>query len=81
MQGIDAQYSSSQILRAIHHDQLYLFLGAAFVTVGIVSAAFSLLRCKLDPLLLWLALWPSFTAAAFGSVPTWWSSNCPLGRI
>jgi phosphoserine phosphatase RsbU/P len=56
MQAIDAQYTSSQVLRAIHHDQLYLFLGAAFVTVGIVSAAFSLPRRKLDPLLLWLAL-------------------------
>jgi sigma-B regulation protein RsbU (phosphoserine phosphatase) len=35
---------------------LYLFLGAAFITVGIVAAAFSLLRRRVDPLLLWLAL-------------------------
>jgi phosphoserine phosphatase RsbU/P len=56
MGTIDPRYTASQILRAIHHDQLYLFLGAAFVTVGIVAAAFSLLRRRLDPLLLWLAL-------------------------
>ncbi len=56
MEGIAPQYTSGQILRAIHQDQLYLFLGAAFVTVGLVSAAFSLLRRRLDPLLLWLAL-------------------------
>ena len=56
MGAIDPRYTSSQILHAIHHDQLYLFLGAAFVTVGIVAAAFSLLRRRLDPLLLWLAL-------------------------
>jgi sigma-B regulation protein RsbU (phosphoserine phosphatase) len=56
MGAIDPRYTTSQILRAIHQDQLYLFLGSAFVTVGIVAAAFSLLRRRLDPLLLWLAL-------------------------
>lgn len=56
MGTIDPRYTASQILRAIHQDQLYLFLGSAFVTVGIVAAAFSLLRRKLDPLLLSLAL-------------------------
>ena len=63
MGEIDPRYTASQILRAIHHDQLYLFLGAAFVTVGIVAAAFSLLRRRLDPLLLWLALF----AVLYGS--------------
>jgi phosphoserine phosphatase RsbU/P len=56
MGTIDPRYTASQILRAIHQDQLYLFLGSAFVTVGMVAAAFSLLRRKLDPLLLSLAL-------------------------
>jgi phosphoserine phosphatase RsbU/P len=56
MEGFDARYTTGQILQAIHHDQLYLFLGASFITVGFVAAAFSLLRRKLDPLLLWLAL-------------------------
>ena len=56
MGTIDPRYTASQILRAIHQDQLYLFLGSAFMTVGIVAAAFSLLRRRLDPLLLWLAL-------------------------
>jgi phosphoserine phosphatase RsbU/P len=56
MGAIDPRYTASQILRAIHQDQLYLFLGSAFFTVGIVAAAFSLLRRRLDPLLLSLAL-------------------------
>jgi len=56
MEAVDPQYTASQILRTIHHDQLYLFLGSAFATIGIVSAAFALLRRKPDPLLLWLAL-------------------------
>ena len=56
MGAIDPRYTAGQILHAIHQDQLYLFLGAAFVTVGMVAAAFSLLRRRLDPLLLWLAL-------------------------
>src|SRR5271156_6328477 len=56
MVSVDSQYTASQVLRTFHHDEPYLFLGAAFTTVGIVSAAFSLLRRRLDPLLLWLAL-------------------------
>jgi phosphoserine phosphatase RsbU/P len=56
MEAIDPRYTVGQILHAIHQDQLYLFLGSAFITVGVVAAAFSLLRRKLDPLLLWLAL-------------------------
>jgi sigma-B regulation protein RsbU (phosphoserine phosphatase) len=56
MGAIDPQYTAGQIVRAIHQDQLYLFLGASFITVGIVAAAFSLLRRRLDVLLLWLAL-------------------------
>ncbi len=56
MGAIDPRYTAGQILHAIHQDQLYLFLGASFITVGIVAAAFSLLRRRLDPLLLWLAL-------------------------
>jgi phosphoserine phosphatase RsbU/P len=56
MVAVAEQYTASQVLQAIHEGQLYLFLGSAFVTVGIVSAAFSLLRRRLDPLLMWLAL-------------------------
>src|SRR5579863_8810568 len=51
------QMSASQVLSAFHRDAPYLFLGAAFVAVGIVSAAFSLLRRKRDPLLFYLALY------------------------
>jgi phosphoserine phosphatase RsbU/P len=39
-----------------NHAQVYLFLGAAITTVGIVAAFFALLRRRLDPLLLWFAL-------------------------
>jgi sigma-B regulation protein RsbU (phosphoserine phosphatase) len=56
MEAATQQYTASQIIRAIQQDQLYLFLGSAFLTVGIVSAAFPLLRRRLDPLLLWLAI-------------------------
>ncbi len=56
MHAVAPQYTANQVLRIFHRDEAYLFLGAAFTTVGIVSAAFSLLRRKLDPLLLWFAL-------------------------
>jgi sigma-B regulation protein RsbU (phosphoserine phosphatase) len=51
------QMTASQVLSAFHRDAPYLFLGAAFVAVGIVSAAFSGLRRKRDPLLIYLAVY------------------------
>jgi phosphoserine phosphatase RsbU/P len=51
----DAQLTAAEVLRAFHHDEPFLFLGAAFTTVAILCAALSLLRRKFDPLLLWLA--------------------------
>ena len=52
----DPQLTASQVLRTFHHDELYLFLGAAFTTLGLMSAAFSFLRRKFDAMLFWLAL-------------------------
>jgi sigma-B regulation protein RsbU (phosphoserine phosphatase) len=56
MYGIDQQLSASQVLRAFHHDELYLFLGAAFTTLGMVSVALAFLGRKFDAMLMWLAL-------------------------
>lgn len=56
MYVITPEMSAAQVLRAFHRDAPYLFLGAAFVAVGLVSAAFSALRRKHDPLLLYFAL-------------------------
>lgn len=55
----DAQLTTSEVLRAFHRDEPRLFLGAAFMTVGLVSAGFCLMRRKADALLL------SFAAFAF----------------
>ena len=52
----DPQFARSDILRIFNHAQIYLFLGASITTVGVVSACFSLLRRRFDPLLLWFAL-------------------------
>ncbi len=56
MQGIDRELTASQVLRVFHHDELRLFLGASFVTVGLVAGAFCVLRRKFDALLVWLGL-------------------------
>jgi sigma-B regulation protein RsbU (phosphoserine phosphatase) len=48
--------TADQVLRVFHQDEIFLFLGAAFATVGLVSAAISCFGRKFDPLLLWLAL-------------------------
>jgi sigma-B regulation protein RsbU (phosphoserine phosphatase) len=50
------EITATQVLDAFHRDALYLFLGAAFITVGLVSAAFVLIRRKFDLLLLYFAL-------------------------
>jgi len=48
--------TADQVLQAFHHDALNLFLGAAIVAVGLVAAAFSAIRRKLDPVLIYFAL-------------------------
>ncbi len=52
----DPQFKRSYVLQVFNHAQIYLFLGAAITTIGLLSAFFSLMRRRLDPLLLWLAL-------------------------
>src|SRR5437879_13588598 len=52
----DPQLTASQVLRAFHHDEAYIFLGAAFTAIGLVSVAFAFLSRKFDAMLFWLAL-------------------------
>lgn len=56
MYAPDAQLTASQVLRTFHHDEFYLFLGAAFTALGLVSIAFAFLSRKFDAMLFWLAL-------------------------
>ncbi|MBB5342480.1 PP2C family protein-serine/threonine phosphatase [Tunturibacter empetritectus] len=56
----DPQLTASQVLRTFHHDELYLFLGAAFTALGLVSIAFAFLSRKFDAMLFWLALFAIF---------------------
>ena len=56
MYAADPQLTASQVLRTFHHDELYLFLGVAFTTLGLVSVAFAFLGRKFDAMLFWLAL-------------------------
>lgn len=53
---VEAQLTAGEVLSAFHRDEPYLFLGAAFTTVGLVSAAMCLLRRRADALLLWMAV-------------------------
>ena len=48
--------SSEEVFTAFWRDAPYLFLGAAFVAVGIVSAAFAVLRRQRDSLVIFFAL-------------------------
>jgi len=61
--------SAEEVLTAFRRDAPYLFLGAAFAAVGMVSAAFAVLRRRRDPLLICFALF----AAVYG-IRLWISS-------
>ena len=50
------EMTGDQVLQAFRHDVPSLFFGAVIVAVGLVSAAFSAIRRKYDPLLIYLAL-------------------------
>jgi sigma-B regulation protein RsbU (phosphoserine phosphatase) len=52
----DPQFPRTEILRIFNHAELYLFLGVAITTIGLLAGFFSLLRRRFDPLLLWFAL-------------------------
>jgi sigma-B regulation protein RsbU (phosphoserine phosphatase) len=56
------ELTADQVLQAFHHDAPSLFLGAMIVAVGLVAAAFSAIRRKHDPLLIYFALF----AAVYG---------------
>lgn len=56
MYAPDSQLTASQVLRTFHHDEFYLFLGAATTALGLVSIAFAFLSRKFDAMLFWLAL-------------------------
>jgi sigma-B regulation protein RsbU (phosphoserine phosphatase) len=51
----EPQLTARDVLRIFHGDEPFLFLGAAFTTIGLLCAALSLLRRRFDRMLLWLA--------------------------
>ncbi len=63
MCAIASQISARDVLDIFRGDAPYLFLGAAFVAVGLVSAAFAAIRRKRDSLLIYFALFAVFYGA------------------
>lgn len=55
MLAFDAQLTAGEVLRAFHHDEVFLFLGSAFNTVTIILIGLCIIRRKADGLLLSLA--------------------------
>jgi len=45
----DPQFARSVILQIFNRSQIYLFVGASITTIGLLAAAFSVLRRRLDP--------------------------------
>lgn len=52
---LETQLTAAEVLRAFHHDEPFLFLGAAFNTVTIILIGLCIIRRKADGLLLSLA--------------------------
>ena len=57
---LDPKLTASHVLRVFHHDEIFLFLGSAFTTVGLVILAFLVIRRRFDAMLFWLALFAIF---------------------
>jgi sigma-B regulation protein RsbU (phosphoserine phosphatase) len=55
MLAYDAQLTAAEVLRAFHHDEPFLFLGAAFNTVTLILIGLCIIRRKADGMLLSLA--------------------------
>jgi len=53
---IDAQLTAHEVLRAFHHDQPNLILGAAIATVSVIALGICAIRRRFDPLLGWLSV-------------------------
>jgi len=70
MDSAQAQYTANEVLHAFRHDAPYLFLGSAFITVGVVSVGYCFLRRKFERLLVWLAAF----AALYG-IRLWLKSH------
>jgi phosphoserine phosphatase RsbU/P len=62
--------SAGEVLSAFRRDAPYLFLGAAFVAVGVLAAIFAVLRRRRDPLLIFFAAF----AALYGLRLWIWSN-------
>jgi sigma-B regulation protein RsbU (phosphoserine phosphatase) len=60
------ELTADQVLQAFQRDAVFLFLGAAIVAVGLVAAAFSVIRRKFDPALIYFALFAICTACECG---------------
>jgi phosphoserine phosphatase RsbU/P len=56
MLALDAQLTAAEVLRAFHHDEPKLILGAAFTTVAVIAIGICIVRRRFDPLLIWLAV-------------------------
>lgn len=52
---VESQLTAGEVLRAFHHDEAFLFLGAAFNTVTIILVGLCIIRRKADGMLLSLA--------------------------
>jgi phosphoserine phosphatase RsbU/P len=70
MCALAPELTADQVLQAFHHDAFSLFVGAAIVAVGLVAAAFSAIRRRLDPVLIYFALF----AGLYG-LRMWMQSN------
>ena len=76
MMNPEPEFARSEVLRIFNESQLYIIIGSAIGTLGLIAAAFSLLRRRRDPLLLWLTV---FAVLYSVRVILGWQMLWPLG--
>ncbi len=57
------EFSAQQVIQAFRQDAPLLFLGASFVSVGVVAGALAAIRRRFDPLLVYFCLFAIFYGA------------------
>jgi sigma-B regulation protein RsbU (phosphoserine phosphatase) len=53
------QIDAADVVRAFRHDSLYLFSGAAIISLGMLASAFAIIRREYDALLVYFAVFAS----------------------
>jgi sigma-B regulation protein RsbU (phosphoserine phosphatase) len=71
----DTPQTAPEVVSAFHHDAPYFFLGASFITIGLLTIGPCLLRRKYDALLVWLGAFATLYGLRLWVESSLWNSS------